>query len=102
MNTTCTCKPHTHVHNVLCSIQMKNEEYGEALALAKRYGLDCDLVYQHQWDKCPVVTKATINDYLARISKRSWVLRECLRCVANDFLTMTELLLFGKQCTAYK
>lgn len=81
---------------------MKNEEYGEALALAKRYNLDCDLVYQHQWQKCPVVTKAAISDYLSRVSKKTWVLQECLHCVAEDFLTMKELILFGLHCTEFK
>ena len=43
--------------------QIENEEYGEALALAKAYGLDCDLVYQRQWRKTPV-SVASIQDYL--------------------------------------
>ncbi len=81
---------------------MKNEEYGEALALAQRYNLDCDLVYQHQWQKSPVVTRAAINDYLARITNKSWVLQECLSCVAQDFLTMREMLLFGLRCTTFR
>ena len=70
---------------------MKNEEYGEALALAQQYNLDCDLVYQHQRQKYPVVTVGAIEDYLdylAHVSKRSWVLQECLYCVANAFLTI--------------
>ena len=45
---------------------MKNEEYGEALALAKAYDLDCDLVYQRQWRKTPV-SVASIQDYLVSI-----------------------------------
>ena len=28
-----------------CFIKMANQEYGEALELARRYELDCDLVY---------------------------------------------------------
>ena len=81
---------------------MKNEEYGEALALAQQYNLDCDLVYQHQWQKSPVVTVAAIKDYLANVRKRSWVLQECLHCVANDFLTMKELLLYGLSRTEFR
>ncbi len=44
------------------------EEYGEALALARAYGLDCDLVYQRQWRN----TKATItaiHDYLSKVTQ---------------------------------
>ncbi len=33
------------------------------MALAKAYGLDCDLVYQRQWRKTPV-SVASIQDYL--------------------------------------
>lgn len=47
--------------------QIDHEEYGEALALAKAYGLDSDLVYQRQWRKSPV-SVATIQDYLVSMS----------------------------------
>ena len=47
--------------------QIKHEEYGEAIALAKRYNLDSDLVYQRQWQANPV-SVATIQDYLVRIA----------------------------------
>ena len=45
--------------------QMQNEEYGEALALAQQYNLDCDLVYQTQWKTHPI-SIATIQDYLVK------------------------------------
>ncbi len=47
----------------LYSRKIDHEEYGEALMLAKAYGLDCDLVYQRQWRKTPV-SVASIQDYL--------------------------------------
>lgn len=81
---------------------MENEVYGEALELAQRYGLDCDLVYQRQWQLSYPVTVAAIQDYLSRVSKRSWVLQECLHCVAPDFLTMNELYLYALHCTTFK
>lgn len=40
-------------------------EYGEALLLAKAYGLDTDLVYQKQW-RSSQITKSSILDYLVR------------------------------------
>ena len=43
--------------------QIDNEEYGDALQLARTYQLDCDLVYQQQWSTSPI-SKATIEDYL--------------------------------------
>ena len=51
--------------NVLI-FKIDSEEYGEALALAMAYDLDCDLVYQRQWHKSPV-SVASINDYLVII-----------------------------------
>jgi hypothetical protein len=45
------------------TFQIDNEEYGEALALAQAYSLDCDLVYQQQW-RTNKVSIATICDYL--------------------------------------
>ncbi|XP_022250297.1 neuroblastoma-amplified sequence-like [Limulus polyphemus] len=74
------------------------EEYGEALALAKTYGLDCDLVYQRQWRKHPV-SIATIQDYLSKITKRSWVLHECLERVPENIDATKELLQYGLQGT---
>ena len=43
---------------------MESEEYGEALELARRYGLDCNRVYQHQWAESQPFTAAAISDYL--------------------------------------
>ncbi|XP_047117537.1 NBAS subunit of NRZ tethering complex-like isoform X2 [Schistocerca piceifrons] len=74
--------------------KIDNEEYGEALALAKAYNLDCDLVYQRQWRNSSV-SIATIHDYLSKITKRSWVLRECIERVPESFAAARELLEFG-------
>ncbi|XP_063884338.1 NBAS subunit of NRZ tethering complex-like isoform X2 [Scylla paramamosain] len=82
----------------LFSRKIENEEYGEALALARSYGLDCDRVYQQQWRRSPV-TVASIQDYLAKIRKRSWVLAECLSRVPEDIDATKELLLYGLRGT---
>ncbi|KAK7477823.1 hypothetical protein BaRGS_00030901 [Batillaria attramentaria] len=74
------------------------EEYGEALALAQAYGLDCDLVYQRQWRKSPV-SLASIQDYLSKISKRAWVLHECLERVPENIDAARELLQYGLRGT---
>ncbi|XP_048258558.1 NBAS subunit of NRZ tethering complex-like isoform X1 [Haliotis rufescens] len=78
--------------------KIDGEEYGEALALARTYGLDCDLVYQRQWRKSPV-SVASIQDYLSKISKRSWVLHECLERVPDNIDAMWELLQYGLRGT---
>ncbi|XP_064620288.1 NBAS subunit of NRZ tethering complex-like [Lineus longissimus] len=78
--------------------RLDNEEYGEALALAQAYGLDCDLVYQRQWRNTPV-SVASIQDYLSKIVKRSWVLHECLERVPESIEAMRELLQYGLRGT---
>ncbi|XP_053565639.1 NBAS subunit of NRZ tethering complex isoform X2 [Bombina bombina] len=78
--------------------KIDNEEYGEALSLAQAYGLDTDLVYQRQWRKS-TVNIATIQDYLSKIKKRSWVLHECLERVPENVDAATELLMFGLKGT---
>ncbi|XP_075454502.1 NBAS subunit of NRZ tethering complex isoform X2 [Ascaphus truei] len=78
--------------------KIDNEEYGEALSLAQAYGLDTDLVYQRQWRKS-TVNIATIQDYLSKIKKRSWVLHECLERVPENVDAAKELLMFGLKGT---
>jgi len=43
--------------------QIDMEEFGVALDLARKYNLDCDLVYQRQWRNNPV-SVTSIQDYL--------------------------------------
>eukprot|EP00057_Strongylocentrotus_purpuratus_P023613 XP_011678087.1 PREDICTED: neuroblastoma-amplified sequence [Strongylocentrotus purpuratus] len=78
--------------------KIQNEEYGEALALSQRFGLDSDLVYQTQWRKSRV-SLASIQDYLSKITKRSWVLHECLDRIPDDIDAARELLLYGLRGT---
>ena len=87
--------------NIYFILKIENEEYGEALELARQYSLDCDMVYQCQW-QLSVPSVASIEDYLSKVSKMSWVLKECLHSVAPDFLTMKELLSYGLHRTAFK
>ncbi|CAL4164619.1 unnamed protein product [Meganyctiphanes norvegica] len=82
----------------LYSRKIDNEEYGEALALARSYSLDCDRVYQQQWRRSPV-TVASIQDYLSKIVKRSWVLNECLTRVPENIDAARELLMYGLRGT---
>ncbi|XP_071447202.1 NBAS subunit of NRZ tethering complex-like [Hetaerina americana] len=74
--------------------KIDNEEYGEALALAQAYHLDCDLVYQRQWRNSNI-TLATIHDYLSKVTKRLWVLKECVSRVPDTFDAAEKLLKFG-------
>ena len=78
----------------LFKIKLQNEEFGEALTLAKMFNLDADLVYMRQWRKYPV-SNATIQDYLRKISKRHWILRECVNRTSNDLDAMKALLNYG-------
>ncbi|XP_076004832.1 NBAS subunit of NRZ tethering complex isoform X2 [Genypterus blacodes] len=78
--------------------KIDNEEYGEALSLAQAYNLDSDLVYQRQWRKS-TVSIASIQDYLSKIRKRSWVLHECVERVPENVDAAKELLQFGLKGT---
>lgn len=78
----------------LYSRKIENEDYEEALSLAKTYNLDTDLVYQTQWRKSEFSLNA-IADHLAKVSKRSWVLNECKTRVPDNFEAAKELLKFG-------
>ncbi|KAM9497126.1 NBAS subunit of NRZ tethering complex isoform 1-T1 [Clarias gariepinus] len=78
--------------------KIDNEEYGEALSLARVYGLDSDLVYQRQWRKSSV-SIASIQDYLSKIKKRSWVLHECVERVPENVDAAKELLQYGLKGT---
>ncbi|KAK9531668.1 hypothetical protein VZT92_011078 [Zoarces viviparus] len=78
--------------------KIDNEEYGEALSLAQAYNLDSDLVYQRQWRKS-TVSIASIQDYLSKICKRSWVLHECAERVPENVDATKELLQYGLKGT---
>ncbi|KAG5277189.1 hypothetical protein AALO_G00114600 [Alosa alosa] len=78
--------------------KIDNEEYGEALSLAHAYSLDSDLVYQRQWRKS-TVSIASIQDYLSKIKKRSWVLHECVERVPENVDAAKELLQYGLKGT---
>uniref|UniRef100_A0A8C4GXZ0 NBAS subunit of NRZ tethering complex n=1 Tax=Dicentrarchus labrax TaxID=13489 RepID=A0A8C4GXZ0_DICLA len=78
--------------------KIDNEEYGEALSLAQAYNLDSDLVYQRQWRKS-TVSIASIQDYLSKICKRSWVLHECVERVPENVDAAKELLQYGLKGT---
>ncbi|XP_077366540.1 NBAS subunit of NRZ tethering complex isoform X1 [Festucalex cinctus] len=78
--------------------KIDNEEYGEALSLAQAYNLDSDLVYQRQWRKS-TVSIASIQDYLSKIRKRTWVLHECVERVPENVDAAKELLQYGLKGT---
>ncbi|XP_007471273.1 PREDICTED: neuroblastoma-amplified sequence [Lipotes vexillifer] len=78
--------------------KIESEEYEEALSLAQTYSLDTDLVYQRQWRKS-AVNIASIQNYLSKIKKRSWVLHECLERVPETVDAAKELLQYGLKGT---
>ncbi|XP_022409869.2 neuroblastoma-amplified sequence isoform X1 [Delphinapterus leucas] len=78
--------------------KIESEEYEEALSLAQTYALDTDLVYQRQWRKS-AVNIASIQNYLSKIKKRSWVLHECLERVPENVDAAKELLQYGLKGT---
>ncbi|KAK9304884.1 hypothetical protein QLX08_003941 [Tetragonisca angustula] len=78
----------------LYSRKIDIEEYEEALSLANMYNLDTDLVYQTQWRKSELSLNA-IQEHLSKVTKRSWVLHECISRVPDTIEAARELLNFG-------
>ncbi|XP_043281636.1 neuroblastoma-amplified sequence-like [Venturia canescens] len=78
----------------LYSRKIDIEEYEEALALANTYNLDTDLVYQTRWRKSQF-SLSDIQEHLSKVSKRSWVLNECVTRVPETLEAARELLNFG-------
>jgi hypothetical protein len=56
--------------------------------------LDPDLVYQTQWRKSEFSVNA-IQKFLSKVSKRSWVLNECVSRVPDNLEATRELINFG-------
>ncbi|CAF1226799.1 unnamed protein product, partial [Didymodactylos carnosus] len=81
---------------------ISERDYGEALRLCHTFNLDTDSIYQLQWKQSLTVTEATIHSYLYRISKRAWVLNECLQLLCSTFDEQWTLLQFGLQKASSK
>jgi len=56
---------------------MANEEWGEAVAHAKRFGLNVDTVYIAQW-LAQAPSQYSIKDFLSKIADTAWVVNECI------------------------
>ncbi|XP_015789633.1 neuroblastoma-amplified sequence-like [Tetranychus urticae] len=74
---------------------LDNEEYEEALKIAKRHNLNADPVYKKKWTKSRITTD-TIRLLLTPIQDHSWVISQCLTGIANDIDSNRELLQFGQ------
>ncbi len=74
--------------------KLQSNEYNEAMDLAINYGFDVDIVYQRMWRNTQI-NEQSIDQYLSKISKRFWALRECVECVAQELDHMKLLLQFG-------
>ncbi|XP_045511446.1 neuroblastoma-amplified sequence-like isoform X1 [Colias croceus] len=83
----------------LFSRKIESGKYSEALTLAEAFGLDSDLVYQQQWRKNPVSTDA-IQNYLSKVSKKIWVVHQCVDRIPESLPAARALLDFGLQLTA--
>ena len=74
--------------------KIDDAEYGEAVMLARHYGLDCDPVYERQWRLSDHSTNA-VADYLSKISDVSVVVAECSAVIPETAEAMEGLLKFG-------
>eukprot|EP01116_Phalansterium_solitarium_P023335 TRINITY_DN8107_c1_g1_i1.p1 TRINITY_DN8107_c1_g1~~TRINITY_DN8107_c1_g1_i1.p1 ORF type:complete len:2417 (-),score=769.50 TRINITY_DN8107_c1_g1_i1:100-7350(-) len=74
--------------------KVAEKDFGVALALAKKYGLDTDLIYQTQWLDAEV-SKERISDYLDKINDREWVRLECQNRIPSNLRASKLLLEYG-------
>jgi hypothetical protein len=58
------------------------EEWGVALQLAKRHGLDPDQVHKARWLAAPPSREA-LSDSLAKVSDRAWAAAQCAAAVVG-------------------
>ena len=79
--------------------KIDDAEYGEAVMLARHYGLDCDAVYERQWRLSDHGNNA-VADYLAKIADVSVVVAECAAVIPETADAMEGLLKFGIRAAA--
>ncbi|CAG9580984.1 unnamed protein product [Danaus chrysippus] len=82
----------------LFSRKIESGKYKEALSLAATFDLDRDLVYQQQWRRNPVSTDA-IHNYLSKVSKKIWVVHQCVDRLPESAPAARHLLDFGLELT---
>ena len=82
----------------LFSEKILNKQYEEALAIARKYNLNADLVYQTQWEKS-AVSSSTIDLFLRKVSDTNWSLNQCVNRVAETIDGQRLLLNFGLEIT---
>ncbi|VVD02485.1 unnamed protein product [Leptidea sinapis] len=78
--------------------KIESGKYTEALSLAERFALDTDLVFQQQW-RTSVVSTHAIQHYLSKVSKKIWVVHQCVDRLPESLPAARELLDFGLQLT---
>ncbi|KAI9206904.1 secretory pathway protein Sec39-domain-containing protein [Polychytrium aggregatum] len=81
------------VHDAI-SRKLELREYSQALALAQRFGINPDRIYQHQWTHEPL-TEESVPACLGQIKDRSWVLDVCLSRIPDHPRLARQLLLYA-------
>ncbi len=74
--------------------KIEEEEYGEAVVLARHFGLNCDRVYVEQW-RASNHSAVAAQDYLSKVEAPLAALRECACAVPATAEACRSLLSFG-------
>jgi len=74
--------------------KIDDEEYGEAVILARHFSLDCDRVFVQQWRMSPHSTEA-VQDYLSKVADTRRAVHEALCTVPPKGKDCRALLSFG-------
>ncbi len=74
--------------------KIDDEEYGEAVVMARHFGLDCDRVFVRQW-RASDLSAVAAQDYLSKVEDVVTALRECAVTVPPTPESCRSLLSFG-------
>ncbi len=78
----------------LFSKKIEDEEYGEAIDIARLFNLNCDRVYVQQWRLSDLSTHS-VKDYLGKVKKLETLLGECILTIPPTAEACQSLYRFG-------
>lgn len=86
---------------ILFARKVREREYGTASAIAKKYGLNTDLMYRTRWTN-EKLNKYSVKDLLGKVTDRGYVMGQVFSCSPPDLGTAVELLELGLKSTSIK
>lgn len=79
----------------LLSAAVRRRDWGAAVTLCARWGLDSDTVFKAAWMTEDRSTPETISECLDKVSDKRWVVLQCLEHVAPDAAAQSAVIEYG-------